>query len=104
MTKRFTLQEDANTKHILLLIDTEDKVMWSFMATHKEAVEGVLKRLNEQEERIQELESKNRNAEHLINILEENKLDDMESSLKLFTENAKLKAKINELEEMVTDD
>ena len=60
--------------------------------------------LNKQDERIQELETKNRNAEHLINILEQNKLENMGSSLNLFTENAKLKAKINELEEMVTDD
>lgn len=90
MSKRFTNIEIDNRGDIILLDDNG-----VFTVYNLQELEDFL---NKQDQRINELETKNRNAEHLINILEENKLENIGSSLKLFTENAKLKVKINELE------
>ena len=75
MTKRFELTTDANIDAILLIIDHKDKVMWSFLKDHEEAVQGVFKRLDEQDQRITNLTRKltetTRYSNQLIHLIED---------------------------------
>ena len=54
--KRFIVMPDANTDKILLLIDEDRRVMWSFLAEEREAVEKVCTRLNELVTKCNQLE------------------------------------------------